>query len=65
MIIQPEQAKQNRFEYRCKQTVIDERLTVAVGSNFELEGAKNSSQQASNIIGNLSVNYAISKMEDI
>jgi hypothetical protein len=41
--------------------LLNERLTVAVGSNFELEGAKNSSQKASDIIGNLSLNYAISR----
>ncbi|MES1217929.1 MAG: translocation/assembly module TamB domain-containing protein, partial [Bacteroidota bacterium] len=41
--------------------LLNERLTVAVGSNFELEGAKNSSQKASNVIGNLSVNYSISR----
>jgi len=41
--------------------LLNERLTVTVGSNFELEGPKNSSQKASDIIGNLSVNYAISR----
>jgi len=41
--------------------LLNERLTVSVGSNFELEGPKNSSQKASDIIGNLSVNYAISR----
>lgn len=41
--------------------LLNERLTVTVGSNFELEGPKNSSQQANNIIGNLSVNYALSR----
>ncbi|HKC36193.1 MAG TPA: translocation/assembly module TamB domain-containing protein, partial [Chitinophagaceae bacterium] len=41
--------------------LLNERLTVSVGSNFELEGPKNSSQKASNVIGNLSVNYSLSK----
>ena len=30
-------------------------------SSFELDGPKNSNQQASNIIGNLAVNYSLSK----
>ena len=41
--------------------LLNERLTVSVGSNFELEGPKNSSQKASNVIGNLEVNYALSR----
>jgi hypothetical protein len=41
--------------------LLNERLTVSVGSNFELQGAKNSSQKASNVIGNLEVNYSISR----
>jgi translocation and assembly module TamB len=41
--------------------LLNERLTIAIGSNYELEGPKNSNQNASNIIGNLSVNYALSR----
>ncbi|MFI5131049.1 MAG: translocation/assembly module TamB domain-containing protein [Chitinophagales bacterium] len=41
--------------------VLSDRLTIAVGSNYELEGPKNSNQKPSNIIGNLSLNYAISR----
>src|SRR6185503_6356254 len=41
--------------------LLNERLTVAVGSNYELEGPKNSNQKPSNIIGNLSLNYALSR----
>ena len=40
---------------------LSDRLTIAVGSNYELEGPKNSNQKPSNIIGNLSLNYAISR----
>jgi hypothetical protein len=56
-------SRRNRTDLNigASKRLLNERLTVAVGSNFELEGAKNSSQQASNIIGNLSVNYAISR----
>lgn len=41
--------------------LLNERLSVSVGSNFELQGPKNSTQKASNVLGNLSVNYAISR----
>lgn len=41
--------------------LLNERLTVSVGSNFELQGAKNSNQKASNAIGNVEVKYAISR----
>jgi hypothetical protein len=41
--------------------LLNERLSVSVGSNFELEGPKNSSQKASNVIGNLEVNYSLSR----
>jgi hypothetical protein len=41
--------------------LLNDRLTVAVGSNYELEGPKNSNQNNSNLIGNISVNYAVSR----
>jgi len=41
--------------------LLNERLTVAVGSNYQLEGPKNSNQKSSNLIGNISVNYALSR----
>ncbi len=41
--------------------LLNERLTVSVGSNYELEGPKNSNQKPSNIIGNLSLSYALSR----
>jgi hypothetical protein len=41
--------------------LLNERLTVSVGSDFELQGAKNSTQKASNVIGNLEVKYSISR----
>jgi translocation and assembly module TamB len=56
-------SRRNRTDLNigASKRLLNERLTVAVGSNFEVEGAKNSSQKASNVIGNLSVNYAISR----
>jgi translocation and assembly module TamB len=41
--------------------LLNERLTVTVGSNFELQGPKGSNQKASNILGNVAVNYSISR----
>lgn len=41
--------------------LLNDRLTVTVGSNFELEGPQNSNQQASNIAGNIAIDYRLSK----
>ena len=41
--------------------LLNERLTVSVGSNFELEGPKNSGQKASNVFGDLNINYSLSR----
>jgi hypothetical protein len=41
--------------------LLNERLTITAGSNLELDGPKNSNQKASNVIGNLAVNYSLSK----
>ena len=41
--------------------LLNDRLTVTVGSNFELEGPENSSQQPVNLAGNVSLNYRLSE----
>ncbi len=41
--------------------LLNDRLTVSIGSNFELEGPQNSKQQSSNIAGNIAINYRISR----
>jgi translocation and assembly module TamB len=41
--------------------LLNDRLTVTVGSNFELEGAQNTNQQATNIAGNIALDYKLSK----
>ena len=56
-----EQRSRTELNIGLSKRLLNERLTVSVGSNFELEGPKNSSQKPSNIIGNLNVNYAISR----
>lgn len=41
--------------------LLNDRLTVSVGSNFELEGPQNSKQQSSNIAGDIALDYRISR----
>ena len=41
--------------------LLNDRLQVTVGSNFELEGGTNANENASNLIGNLSAEYRLSK----
>ncbi|MES1214941.1 MAG: translocation/assembly module TamB domain-containing protein, partial [Bacteroidota bacterium] len=41
--------------------LLNDRLTVTVGSNFELEGVQNSNRKGSNIAGNVALNYRLSK----
>jgi translocation and assembly module TamB len=42
--------------------LLNDRLTVSVGSNFELSGPQNSTnQRSSNLAGDISVNYQLSK----
>jgi translocation and assembly module TamB len=40
--------------------LLNDRLSVSVGSNFELEGPQNSNQQANNIAGNIALDYRVS-----
>jgi translocation and assembly module TamB len=41
--------------------LLNDRLTVSVGSNFELEGAQNTNRSTSNIAGNVAVDYSLSQ----
>jgi hypothetical protein len=41
--------------------LLNDRLTVTVGNNFELEGAQNSNRNTSNIAGNVAVDYSLSQ----
>src|SRR5690606_18427013 len=41
--------------------LLNDRLTVTVGSNFELEGPQQTNQQQNNVAGNISINYKLSK----
>jgi translocation and assembly module TamB len=41
--------------------LLNERLKISIGSNFQLEGAQNSNRQSNNIAGDVAVDYQISK----
>jgi hypothetical protein len=41
--------------------LLNDRLRINVGSNFELEGTANANQSASNIAGDVAVDYLLSK----
>jgi hypothetical protein len=41
--------------------LLNDRLTVTVGSNFQLEGPQPSNQGSNNVAGNVAVNYQLSK----
>lgn len=41
--------------------LLNNRLTVTVGSNFQLEGPQQNGQQSNNIAGNVAVNYQLSR----
>jgi hypothetical protein len=41
--------------------LLNDRLTISIGSNFELEGPRNSTYNASNIAGNIAVDYQLSR----
>jgi translocation and assembly module TamB len=41
--------------------LMNDRLTVTVGSNFELEGSQNTGRNSNNIAGNVAVDYSLSQ----
>jgi hypothetical protein len=55
--------EQNRTDLNVgvSKRLLNDRLTVSVGSNFELQGPMKTNQQQSNLAGNISVNYKLSK----
>lgn len=56
-------SKQDRTDFKVGVTkrLLNDRLTVTVGSNFELEGPQPTNGQKNNIAGDISVNYKLSK----
>jgi len=56
-----ERRRRTDLDVSLSRRLLNERLTVSVGSNFELEGPKHSAQKSSNLLGNVAVNYALSR----
>ncbi len=54
---------QNRTDLNvsASKRLLDDRITVSVGSNFELEGAQQANEKTSNIAGDISIEYQLSK----
>ncbi|MGV3657344.1 MAG: translocation/assembly module TamB domain-containing protein, partial [Chitinophagaceae bacterium] len=55
--------QQNRTDLNVglSKRLLNDRLTVSVGNDFQLEGARPANSSANNIAGNVSVNYQLSK----
>ncbi len=55
--------RQNRTDLNVglSKKLLNDRLTVTVGSNFEIEGPQNSNQSANNIAGNVALDYRLSE----
>lgn len=49
------------FNVALSKRLLNDRLKVTVGSNYELEGPQQANQNASNVIGNVSLDYNLSK----
>lgn len=56
-------SKQQRTDFNIglSKRLLNDRLTVTVGSNFELEGPRATNQQQNNVAGNIAVDYKLSK----
>ena len=54
---------QNRTDLNLSlsKQLLNDRLRVTVGSNFELEGPQQSDQQSTNLAGNIAIDYLLSK----
>ena len=54
---------QNRTDLNVglSKRLLSDRLKVSIGSNFELEGPRNSNQSSNNLAGNIAVDYQLSK----
>ena len=56
-----EQMNRTDLNVGLSKRLLNDRLKVSVGSNFELEGPQNSNQQTNNLAGDIAVDYQLSK----
>ena len=56
-----EKGSRTNLNVGLSKRLLNDRLTVTVGSNFELEGHQNSNQQASNIAGDVNLSYRLTE----
>jgi hypothetical protein len=49
------------FNVGLSKRLLNDRLTVTVGSNFELEGPRRTNSQQNNVAGNIAIDYKLSK----
>lgn len=49
------------FNVNLSKRLLNDRLKVTVGTNYELEGPQQSKQTASNVIGNITIDYNLSQ----
>ena len=56
-----EQRSRTDLNIGLSKRLLNERLTVSVGSNFELEGPTNTKQKANTVFGDLNINYSLSR----
>jgi len=54
-------ANQTQLNVGVSKRLMNDRLKVNVGSNFQLEGPQNSNRNASNIAGDVSIDYQLTK----
>jgi hypothetical protein len=54
-------ANSTQLNVGVSKRLMNDRLKVNVGSNFQLEGPQNSNRNASNIAGDVSIDYQITK----
>lgn len=56
-----EKRDRTNFKVGITKRLLNDRLTVTVGNNFELEGPRQTNERHSGIADNISINYALSK----
>lgn len=56
-----EQRNRTDLNVGLSKQLLNDRLKVSIGSNFELEGPRNSNQSSNNIAGNVALDYQLSR----